>query len=72
MKDRPWLRLRKGLHAKAAKKHPERQMLWIGGILYFTDTDPPTPVPGVQHVPKLTRPVLGLKAHATAAVVSCT
>jgi len=60
MKNRPWIGTRKALFRKARKRFRKQRMEWIGGILYFSDNL--QPVPGVRHVPKPSRPTLGLKA----------
>lgn len=38
---------KKALRKKAQAANPGRKMLWFGGTLFFTDTDPYTRVPGV-------------------------
>ena len=60
-----YLSLRKRLRRQAEAKH-HRPTKWYGGILYFTDSrftlfegSTFSEVPGVQHIPKPDRKVIG-------------
>jgi hypothetical protein len=56
----PWLKRRRDAKKSAIRRYPNRQMEWIGGVLYFSDTK--KAVPRVDRVPKDGRPILGIKA----------
>ncbi|MFA4833711.1 MAG: hypothetical protein WC619_02570 [Patescibacteria group bacterium] len=49
------------------KEYPGRTMAWIGGILYFTDRNPPTEVPGVKELPKQGSAAIGLPVASRSA-----
>lgn len=57
---KPWAGKRSRLQGDARAKY-KKDVRWIGGILYFTKTL--TEVPGVAHVPKAGRSVIGITAH---------
>jgi hypothetical protein len=57
--NKPWVSARQSLSRKI-KKQTGRPVRWVGGVLFFLDTN--QPVQGAKHIPKPERPVIGLKA----------
>jgi len=58
----PEVTARKRILKQKQAEYPDRRMAWIGGVLYFTDTNPPTRVTGVEERPKSGSEAKGLTA----------